>query len=305
MNARRAGPGKPPGVPTSIEVGLPRGLAESGTPVASGHRLVAPLDRGALLWDFIETFVTSRRQFRGIHALYDHRVLEAAARRGVSREALKLPPRELFALFHLTRLEHLRDNRLYALRRMTRAVFGDEGDSGLMDVYCGHIYHEMSILSREHRSVGRFVVRHDPRRYKRLFEEVSGYYPERLRRVRQFFQLAMRRFEELLPTWSRERVVVRSAWLFGDALARRAWGEGREALYQRMYPRGGAVRGYVEAARSFDASGFTTHARAALDDAERVAKTSRAGRVLLADERQALDDGRKLRTLLDERGAVA
>jgi hypothetical protein len=256
------------------------------------------VDRGALLWDFLATFVSARRMFLAIHALYEDRVLAAAASRGVGREALKLPPSELFGLFHLPRLEHLRDHRLHPLRRMSPEVFGDEGDVGLMDAYCGHIFHEVSILSREHRSVGRFVRRHDPRRYQRLFEEVSGYYPERLRRVRRFFSLATRRLDELLPRWSQERVVVRSAYLFGDALARRAWGRGREALYERMYPRGGVIRGYVDAARSFEASGFFPQALEALEGAKAAVLELRSARTLMADERRAREDGEALEALL-------
>ena len=47
---------------------------------------------------------------------------------------------------------------------------------------------------------------HTPRRYRTLFEEVSGYYPLRLNRVMRFFRAAMKRIDELLPDWSDERV---------------------------------------------------------------------------------------------------
>lgn len=242
-------------------------------------------------------FVSARRLFADIHRHYERRVLEAAEAKGVDRDELRLPPVGLYRLFHLARLEHLRDLRLEPLRHMAIRIFGPEGDVGLMDAYCGHIYHEVSILSREHRSVGRFVRRHDPRRYRQLFDEVRGYYPERLRRVRQFFAQAGKRLDELLPTWAGERVVVRSAYLFGDRVGRKAFGRGREALYERMYPRGGALRGYVEAARSFHASGFSTQAREALDAAEAAARLVRSARTLLADERRALQDAEALRAL--------
>jgi hypothetical protein len=63
--------------------------------------------------------------------------------------------------------------------------------------------------------------------------------------------------EELLPAWSRDRVVVRSAYLFGERVARGVYDEGgRAGLYLRMYPDGGAAEGYLEAGRSFHASGF-------------------------------------------------
>ncbi len=223
--------------------------------------------RGALIWDFLTTFVAARRTFLAVYRRYERRVLAQARSRDVPRTQLKLPPQELWTLFHLDRLESLRDKRLAPLRDLATEIFGAAGDEGLMDAYCGHIYHEISILSEEHRSVGRFVRHHDPRRYRALFDEVSGYYPLRLNRVLRFFRAAMKRLDELLPRWSRERIVVRSAYLFGDRLSRRAWSDGREALYIRMYPNGGVVRGYLEAGRSFLDSGFTDHARLALGHA--------------------------------------
>lgn len=219
--------------------------------------------RGALIWDFLTTFVAARRSFLSIYRRYERRVLSAARGRGVARTELRLPPADLWKLFHLGRLETLRDERLAPLRELAERIFDEAGDEGLLDAYCGHIFHEISILSEEHRSVGRFVRHHDPRRYRTLYEEVSGYYPLRLNRVMRFFRAAMKRLDELLPSWSDERVVVRSAYLFGDNLARRAYGQGREALYARMYPDGGAIKGYLEAGRSFQASGFETQAREA------------------------------------------
>ena len=251
-------------------------------------------DHGALLWDFLDMFLKGRRGFLSLQRRYDRRVLKAARARGVDRMELKLPPDQLFALFHLARLELLRDRRLEPLRRMATRIFGEEGDVGLMDVYCGHIYHEVSILSREHRSVGRFVRRKDPRRYRALFDEVSGYYPERLRRVKRFFMLAMKRLDELLPVWAEQRVVVRSIYLFGDELSRRAWGRGREEFYKRMYPEGGAVRGYAAAAASFAASGFTDHAREAVAATKEAARVVRARRTLRRAERTALAEAKAL-----------
>lgn len=223
--------------------------------------------RGAVVWDFLATFIAAHRVFLSIYRRYERRVLSQARGRGVPRAELKLPPQDLWKLFHLPRLEALRELRLKPLRELGREIFGAEGDEGLMDAYCGHIYHEISILSEEHRSVGRFVQHHDPRRYRSLFDEVSGYYPLRLNRVLRFFRAARKRLDELLPRWSQERVVVRSAYLFGDHLARRGWNEGHEALYARMYPSGGVVRGYLEAGRSFLESGFEEHAGVALGKA--------------------------------------
>jgi hypothetical protein len=219
--------------------------------------------RGALIWDFLATLIAARRVYLSIYRRFARRVLRAARDRGVPRTELKLGPKDLWELFRLNRLESLRDDRLAPLRALSESIFGEGGDEGLMDSYCGHIFHEISILCEEHRSVGRFVRHHDPRRYRPLFEEVSGYYPLRLNRVMRFFRSAMKRLDELLPRWSDERIVVRSVFLFGDRLGRRAYGHGREDFYARMYPEGGAVRGYLEAGRSFYESGFLEHAREA------------------------------------------
>lgn len=250
--------------------------------------------RGALLWDFLTTFVASRRVFLAIYRRYERRVLKAARERGVSRTELTLPPKELYELFHLRRLERLRDDRLAALRDLAREIFGDGGDEGLMDAYCSHIYHEVSILSEEHRSVGRFVRHHDPRRYRALFQEVSGYYPLRLNRVQRLFRAGMKRLDELLPRWSRERVMVRSIYLFGDGLAHRAYGNGREAFYLRMYPTGGVIRGYLEAGRSLFKSGFSEDAREALLEALAAYERAESERDLRPGERRAAEEVREL-----------
>lgn len=217
-------------------------------------------DGGAALWDFVRDFLEARDAFRRIYRRYERRVVAAAHERKVAREHLVLPPDQLWRLFDLRDLEALRDEHLGRLKRQAEAIFGDDGDEGLLDTYCGHAYSEVSILCEEHRAVGRFVQIHDPARYRQLFQEVSGFYPTRLRRLRRFFRQGLRRLEELLPAWSRHRVVIRSAYLFDEGLARRAWREGLEGFYARLYPGGGAPQGYLEAARSFHAAGFDAEA---------------------------------------------
>ena len=266
----------------------PIDVVGSARPSNSHERRGREADLGALKWQFLRTFVGARQSFLNIHRLYDRRVLRAARAKGVHRDDLKLPPKHLFNLFHLRRLELLRDGRLEPLARMAHRIFGDDGDEGLLDAYCGHIFHEVSILSREHRSVGRFVRRHDPHRYRVLFEEVRGYYPQRLKRVKRFFRLATKRVNELLPQWAEERIVVRSVHLFGDELSRRAGGRDRSMLYTRMYPEGGVVRGHAEAAKSFADGGFGRQAYEAVADTLLAAKAARATRTLTKDERSAL-----------------
>jgi len=265
------------------------------TAVASSREASRPAtsQRGALLWDFVATFVGARSAFQGVFRVYERRVLRAARDRGVTRADLVLPPGELWRLFHERRLQSLRDNRLGPLRELAQEIFGPDGDPGLMDTYCAHVYHEISVLSEEHRSVGRFLRQADPRRYREFFEEVSRYYPMRLRRVRRFFEAARARLEELLAEWSERRVIVRSVYVFGEQLARRTWGRGREAFYEHMYPEGGPTRGYLEAARSFQASGFLEKAREAYEAAVRAAAEIGEERSLDAPEAAALEEARR------------
>jgi len=221
---------------------------------------------GALAWDFLAAFFASRRAFTSIFRRYEARVLRFAKEAGVHREDLVLPPTDLARLFFPKRLQHLRDVRLAALREHAHGLFREAGIVEPLDTTCSHAYHEISILLEEHQSVVRFQHLTDPRRYQQVFEEVSGYYPTRLRRIRKLFADGLRRVEELLPGWGHDRVVVRSLYLFGDRILRGVYEEGGlVGLYARMYPSGGAAQGYLEAGKSFLASGFLPPARAALE----------------------------------------
>ena len=233
---------------------------------------------GPLVWDFLTAFFASRRGFQSVFRRYESRVLKFAREAGVHRDDLSLEPADLARLFYPKRLQHLRDERLHHLRSFAHTLFREAGVVEPIDTTCSHIFHEISILTEEHQSVVRFQHLSDRRRYQQVFDEVSGYYPVRLRRIRRLFADGLRRLEELLPGWSRDRVVVRSAYLFGERLARGVWEEdGLEGLYARMYPAGGSAEGYLEAGSSFLKSGFFPEAEAALRSSIRCAKRSRPG----------------------------
>ena len=156
---------------------------------------------GALAWDFLAAFFASRRAFTSIFRRYEARVLRFAKEAGVHRDDLVLPPTDLARLFFPKRLQHLRDVRLAALREFAHGLFREAGVVEPLDTTCSHAFHEISILLEEHQSVVRFQHLTDPRRYQQVFEEVSGYYPTRLRRIRKLFADGLRRVEELLPSW--------------------------------------------------------------------------------------------------------
>ena len=273
-------------------------------PTATAPSLGHADDDGAALWDFLRRFVSARRTFLSIQRRYERRVTAKCKALSVSRENLVLPPSELVKLFNLRRLSFLKETRLKPLRDLAEEIFEARGDEDLLDVYCSHIYHELSILNEEHRSVGRFLRIKDRRRYRQLFEEVSGYYPKRLQRIRRLFTGGLRRIELLLPSWGEHRVVVRSVYLFGDKLAGHAYGKGVEALYVRMYPEGREIQGYLEAARSFQTSGFMSFAREAAERGVEAARALKSRRALERPEQHAADDVRGLLARLDAEAGV-
>jgi len=259
---------------------------------------VASVD-GTRAWDFLVAFFASRRSFLAVFARYEARVLRFARDAGVHRDDLALAAGDLATLFHPKRLQHLRDVRFASLRATAHALFREQGAVDPLDTVASHAFHELSILLEEHLSVVRFRDLSDRRRYAQMFEEVSGYYPTRLRRIRKLFADGLRLIEEVLPAWGRDRVVIRSAYLFGERLTRGVFEEGGLAgLYARMYPSGGAAEGYLEVGRSFLASGFEREARRALARAAALERPSRGGR--RARDRRAVACAAEARRLLRE-----
>ncbi len=279
-------------------------LRQNGEFSPAESRLFFERDQGAVLWDFLVSFVAARRNFLSIFRRYEHRVLRHAETLGVPREHLKLAPKDLFDLFHLQRLKFLRRARLRPLRDLAERIFADSEHEELLDVYCSHIYHEFSILSEEHRSVGRFLRIHDRRRYRTLFEEVSGFYPRRLRRIRRLFTGGLRRIETLLPEWAEHNVIVRCVYLFGDQLAERAYGRDVSAIYSRMYPQGGELQGFREAAQNFHASGFLLRAREAAERGLAAGERLARRRPLSAAEAEHLEATEVLIARLDAEAGV-
>ena len=248
-----------------------------------------PSPNGSLVWDFLAAFFASRRSFLSLYARYETRVHRFARDAGVHRDDLVLPPADLARLFNLKRLQRLREQRIEPLRRLAHSLFRESGVVEPLDTLCSHMFHEFSILMEEHQSVVRFPRLSDPKRYEQLFEEVRGYYPVRLRRIRRLLADGLKRLEELLPGWALDRVVVRSVYLFGGRLAHAAYEDGLQGLYARMYPDGGAVEGYLVAARSFRDSGFSREAKEAAEKAVAAAEAGRKGRRSpLAAEARAL-----------------
>ncbi|MHC5052901.1 MAG: hypothetical protein ACYTGK_20115, partial [Planctomycetota bacterium] len=129
------------------------------------------------------------------------------------------------------------------------------------DSKVSRIYHELSILKEEHLSVRDFPRGGGgSREFARLFREVSEYYPQRLRRVRDLFARATQRLEELLPRFSADAIVLRSAYLFRNDLWPDNPGLGLGRFLNKMFPAEGVAHGFLQIARSFFRAGFFDNA---------------------------------------------
>ncbi len=206
-----------------------------------------------------------RRTFTEIHRAYEERVAAYVKKSGKTRENLRLSVSETRSLFETSALDHLIDDGLERLRDFARTCFGDEDDVELYDSRVSRIYHELAILREEHRSVRNFPREGSRREFTRLFNEISEYYPERLRRVKKIFASAERRLEELLPRYAEDRILLRSAYLFRTDL----WPDGSRGALARflgkMFPDAGEAHGFLQVARSFLRAGF-------FDEAEECAR---------------------------------
>jgi len=221
-------------------------------------------------WDVIVHHYGGRRAFTAVYRDYEARVRKLVETRGMPRERLELSPQETTRLFDTDRLRSLLTEHVAPLRDASHALFRDEDQAELYDTDVSKIYHELSILKEEHLSVRDFPRDRAGREFARLFREVSQYYPQRLRRVRNLFARAQRLLEALLPGFREDAIVLRSAFLFRGDLWPDAPEEGFARFLGKMFPDGGAAAGFLVVARSFHGAGF-------LEEAAQCARVGIAG----------------------------
>jgi hypothetical protein len=214
-----------------------------------------------LPWAILECHYVSRAAFLAIYKAYEGRVLRLVEERGIAREKLKLDPTETRDLFDTWRLNELIEKNLFSLREVSHAFFREQDVPEPYDSKVSRIYHELSILKEEHLSVRDFPRGGGgSREFARLFREVSEYYPQRLRRVRDLFARATQRLEELLPRFCADTIVLRSAFLFRNDL----WPDnariGLARFLGKMFPAEGVAHGFHQVARSFFKAAFFDHA---------------------------------------------
>ena len=207
-------------------------------------------------WKLIEYHFRSRHAFTEVHRNYEANVAALVEERNKPREQLKLDAEETRRLFRTSALHDLIVEWVEPLRQTARAYFRQKNVAEQYDMKVSRIYHELSILQEEHLSVQNFPRDGSPREFARIFREVSEYYPQRLRRVRDLYGRAQRRLEELLPSLADDSIVLRSSFLFRDEL----WPESTQAGFNRylekMFPKGGAGSGYLAIAQSFFKAAF-------------------------------------------------
>ena len=250
-------------------------------------------------WVLLRCFYQSFRSFVAVFDQYERRVLEFAQRYGEDRRSLKLPPEELHSLIDPEALAAVLTGELQPLREIVQRMFGG---AYVPDPFSSHvmsIYHEVSILKEEHRTIGDPSMRIDSAEYDRYYREVNIYYPRRLRHIRDLYAKARKRLELLLPPMGRDKVVMRSVYLFGDRLMRDIYPRGVEQFYGHMYPSGGALTAYALVVESFSKAAFWGRAQEAygralagialrldeLPEAETRGKVARERKALLAQQK--------------------
>lgn len=209
----------------------------------------------------VRTFYRSYQAFHALFESYERRVQAFVELYGMDRRDIQLAPDELLSLFDSHALSALRDNELLQLKDAAHQLFRGLDAPDPFDSHVTNIYHEVSLLKEEHWTVLEDVMRADRKAYERYYREVNVYYPRRLKHVRNTYNRARRRLESvLLPAFSRNKIMVRSVYLFGERLVRGVYADGLNDLYSYMYPNGGALTGYTLAADSFLDGGFREEA---------------------------------------------
>jgi hypothetical protein len=213
-------------------------------------------------WLLLRSFYSSWKRFQGLFEEYERRVREFSERYKTERSRLRLSPDDLASLIDFRALEDLRDREVSLLREISHDLFRSPDATDRFDHHVSIIYHELSALKEEHYTVREEFVREQRIEYERFYREVNQYYPKRLGHIRTLYLKADRRLRRILPDMAGDRVLVRSAYLFGEGLLEGLYRGGLGELYESMYP-GGAVEGYAAAGDSFRESGFREEAAGA------------------------------------------
>jgi hypothetical protein len=216
-------------------------------------------------WELVDLFYSALSHFRRLHEAYDRKVLKYSTERGVDRKDLKLSAEEVSGLFDFKALEKLRDDFLFQLKENSHKLFRASDSTDTLDRYVSEIFHEISILKEEHYTVKTYGPLDNNGLSGLILEEVHTYFPIRLGKIKALFEKARTRMESIFPQHTRNPILVRSLYLFGDSLVAGTYANGLEDLYRFLYPGGGASEGYYQVGQRFAQSGFWKLAKEALD----------------------------------------
>lgn len=233
------------------------------------------------IWELVENFFRARKVFEEQHQRYEALIRRYVKQSRVGREKLRLSAENASELLDLKALEELRDNYLDRLREISHHMFRKGDTIELFDKYVSDLYHETSILKEEHYAVKMLATPYERGEQKDLLErdkilgEACEFFPRKMGRIQNLFLKAQKQMELLLKGWNREKVLVRSLYLFGDEVLGSLYRGGLEGLYSVMYPRGGSLEGYLIAAESFGASSFSEQAVESLRKAKRALRENK------------------------------
>ena len=213
-------------------------------------------------WLLIRNFYSSWKRFLAIFEEYERRVKGFSDRYKTERSRLRLSPDDLASLIDFRALEDLRDREVSLLREISHDLFRSPDATDRFDHHVSIIYHELSALKEEHYTLREEFVREERIEYDLLYREVNQYYPRRLGHIRNLYVKADRRLRQILPDMASDRVLVRSAYLFGADLFAGIYAGGIAEFYGAMYA-GGAAEGYAAAGDSFRLAGFRAEAEEA------------------------------------------
>lgn len=233
------------------------------------------------VWELVGNFFRAREVFQQQYRRYETLVKKYAKQSRAGREKLRLSADKASELLESRALEELRDNYLQSLREISHRMFRKGNTIELFDKYVSDLYHETSILKEEHFAVKMMATLYEKGEQKDLLErdkilsEACQFFPRKMRQIQSLFLKTQKQMEILLKGWNKEKVLVRSLYLFGDEILGSFYKSGLEGLYKVMYQPGGAVEGYLVAAESFAASFFSEQAMESVKKAKRVLKETK------------------------------
>jgi hypothetical protein len=232
------------------------------------------------MWDITVEFFKAKRSFEDQRGKYEGMVKDYARKQSVDRRQLQLGTHEIAGLLDFKAIEELRNHYLRDLKGLSHRMFRTDDTTDSFDKYVSDIYHEVSILKEEHYTVLTYAPAYEEGAHPdlterdKILEEVHMFFPRKVSQIHNLFRKAQARLEEILPQYGLNRIFIRSVYLFGGELLKKVFEGGLNAFYEKMYPSGGAVQGYITVARSFHESGFNEEAGNALKKARTALKKS-------------------------------